>query len=182
MSKQLMVTNGLIKWTPEIFCAVRFTKSRAQIYKTCVRLASRATYYVEGEEDGVLTHYCAFAKTPKDAKLAYTFLERVRKLKDHICFINGEPEKITWRILNIINCYAGALKVKNKEAYCHHTFEFDEGVEVYSPCKDLSGFLFQIGKMSLEDIAQAFSEENRQVICPLFNLSKLKKLPTRYWD
>lgn len=206
MSNEIAHIKALTR--PEVLCAVRFRPSRKQLFKDCVVLAKRADFYTELEEDGVLYHYCAFEKSLKGAKLAYTFLEKVRKLDWHLCFFKGEITRIDWRLLNVMACYAKGVKLKNYKAYCHveskklfrgphehvpisfhtlqNTFPSDENTPAICPCRELEQFamLKRQSDHSLIDQLQAKAVEQKIDLCPLFDVTGFRELipgPPRYW-
>jgi hypothetical protein len=194
---------------PTLFCAVTWPHSKKAMHKACIKLAKYASVYSEVEVDGALHYAVGFKKTARDARLCFLFLEKVKELKNYTCFISGQPEKITWRLLNVIECYSKALKTKNRQAYCQveteteslpyrgmrmniETLKYEpigevgEQIVCMSPCRDLAPFLMLSKKSGIPLVDQVVSaaHEKKQILCPLFKPNLFKELLSeskRYW-
>ena len=177
---------------PDLFIAARFFHQRSRAFKAAIKFAKKASFFLETEDAQYLA---GFKKTAKDAKLAYNFLEEIKGAKGLIVFVSGRPEKINWRILNVIDCYSKAMALKNTKAYCHVVSDalFDspynpsrDESSALCPCRDLEGFLrlTRRAKHSLLDQVRAAAEEKKQALCPLFRAEDFKELlpePPKYW-
>lgn len=110
-------------------------------------------------------------------------------------------------ILNVIECYAKAMALKNPKAYCHvvtdRLFEKphkamrmnvrlqydgagDDETPALCPCRDIEGFLnlARDAGHSFVDQIIATAEDKKQSLCPLFNAEDFKELmpePPKYW-
>lgn len=190
MRPMLAKINSLIQ-TSGIFCVVRWPDSRRKANATALLTAEHASMFETITEGKLKTHFVAFAKNMKDAKLCAHFLNKVKTL-DYECFIAGEPQKIDWRLINIVQCYADALATSNHEAYCCVEHECDshtkggDTTKMIVPCRDLAPFLLLSRETNtpIQDQIEATAREKKQYLCPLFHANKFKLLleqPKRYW-
>ncbi len=123
--------------------------------------------------------------------------------------MSGQPEKINWRLLNVIDCFSNGMATRNRRAYCEVETETESGpyrgtrlnpvtlknepigrvgdlVHCISPCRDLAPFLMLSLKAEapLKDQMIAAATEKKQILCPLFDASRFRELldkPKRYW-
>lgn len=195
---------------PRIFMAARFRSSKKKAFSDCLALAKRASFFAEAEEDGVLYNYVGFDRSPKMAALIVPFLSSLKNLPGHLCFFEGQIEKVNWRLINVMECYSRGAKAKDQKAYCevyterlfekphfrlgvdmktlqNELFDEDEETPAMCPCKEIEPFLMLSRKSPTPMInqIQALAEDKRINLCPLFNPDGFKEIlpePKKYWD
>lgn len=189
----------------QFFAWVSWPESKKAVHKTCIKMARRASFYAE--KDG--RHIVGFQKNRKDARLCPLFLNEVKRIPGYVCMVSGEPQKIDFRLINVLDCYSKGLTAKDQRAYCWVEDECDslgfigyhtdietlkkvpngptgDRTHYICPCHDLSPFL-QLSRRSgvkLIDQVDATSKRKKQALCPLFDLKGFRELlpePKKYW-
>lgn len=193
----------------EIFCAVRFEKSRAKAYDKAVTFASKAHSYKEIIDKKKIIHLCMFANDPKQVQIAINLIEAIKGMKSVVLILQGEPHLISWRLINVMSCYLKSIKSKNQKAYCQKVdsdivygergrtlkvsgtsiiYERDDDERKFLiPCKELCGFLelHPDQDANFKEQVEAVAQDKLITLCPFFDSSEFKELepePKRYWD
>jgi hypothetical protein len=190
----------------ELLCAVKFAKNKKRNFAAVVGIASKADIFLQSES----AYLAGFSKTKEQAKLAMAIMEEMRVGSwTYILFAQGRVQIKKAALLNVLDCFGAASRLKDHTKHCHKIFDrprahfleattfkvFQEGEEEAEawrlPCQMLEGHI-GYSEHEMDDpkpTMDAVAERRLAKSCPYFSLDAFEVIPNkpkitkgkRYW-
>lgn len=195
----------------ELLLAVKFTANRKNNFDSVLSMMKSAEIFLASDEKKT-SYLVGFSKTKAQANLAIACLEEMRISGwQYLLFANSRVQLRRQSMLNMLDCYGTASRLKDSTKHCHRTY--DDAVERFValnelkfnirdavrphtspdvswrlPCQCLDGHV----SMSAEEFKdplpyiEAAAEARLVSACPLwkpsaFEVKALLSKPKRYW-